>query len=305
MPSRSPTRRCAVLRPTLRVAARSPGRESEQPRVWPPLTESGQPVRVGSRAAVLEAGITTFVPQLVVRTRGPVVRVDLGDPDLRLVLEADSFAFHGSRSALDRDCRRYDELVRARWLVLRFSWEQVMFERDWVAEIVSDTVAWRRLSTGAGNDVCRPTGPASGRSCRSCAVGNAEEMVQGRPLGSSACCCGCPRCSCAPCATTRPTPRSRATGCWCAPGTSAATRRASTPGCPWATASTATSSAWCARRWTPRGSRRCTSRPCCPASPTRPPTGGPSTATTSSGSRTARAPTTCSGPRTRSCSPSR
>ena len=105
---------------------------------------AANPFESGLRAAVLEAGITTFVPQLVVRTRGPVVRVDLGDPDLRMVLEADSFAFHGARSALDRDCRRYDELVRARWLVLRFSWEQVMFERDWVAEIVSDTVAWRR-----------------------------------------------------------------------------------------------------------------------------------------------------------------
>ena len=41
---------------------------------------------------------------------------------------------------------------------------------------------------------------------------------------------------------------------------------------------------------------------CCRASPTRPPVAGPSTATTSSGSRTARAPTTCSAPPTRRCS---
>ena len=59
-----------------------------------------------------------------------------------------------------------------------------------------------------------------------------------------------------------------------------------------------------ARRWTPSAPRRCTSRRCCPASPTRRPAAGPSTATTSSGSRTARAPTTCSGPPTRRCSPS-
>ena len=38
------------------------------------------------------------------------------------------------------------------------------------------------------------------------------------------------------------------------------------------------------------------------ASPTRRPAAGPSTATASSGSRTARAPTTCSGPPTRRCS---
>ena len=38
-------------------------------------------------------------------------------------------------------------------------------------------------------------------------------------------------CSCAPCARTPRTPRCRATGCWCAPATSAAPRPASTPGC--------------------------------------------------------------------------
>ena len=41
-----------------------------------------------------------------------------------------------------------------------------------------------------------------------------------------------------------------------------------------------------------------------PRSPTRRPAAGRSTATASSGSRTARATTTCSGPPTRRCSPS-
>ena len=44
------------------------------------------------------------------------------------------------------------------------------------------------------------------------------------------------------------------------------------------------------------------SRRCCRASPTRRPTAGPSTATASSGSRTAGATTTCSARPTRSCS---
>ena len=42
------------------------------------------------------------------------------------MLEADSFEFHGERAALSRDCERYDELVARDWLVLRFTWEQVM-----------------------------------------------------------------------------------------------------------------------------------------------------------------------------------
>ncbi len=69
--------------------------------------------------------------------------VDLGDPERRIALEADSFEWHGGRVALDRDCRRYDELVRSGWLVLRFSWEQVMFDRGWVADVVRDAVAQR------------------------------------------------------------------------------------------------------------------------------------------------------------------
>ena len=53
--------------------------------------------------------------------------------------------------------------------------------------------------------------------------------------------CGCPRSSCARCATTRPTPRSTATSCSCGPAASAACRRASTRGCRSATACCATS----------------------------------------------------------------
>ena len=37
----------------------------------------------------------------------------------RLILEADSFEWHGSRRALVRDARRYNNFVIAGWLVLR------------------------------------------------------------------------------------------------------------------------------------------------------------------------------------------
>jgi very-short-patch-repair endonuclease len=70
-------------------------------------------------------------------------RVDLGDDGRRIALEADSFAYHGTPAALERDCRRYDELVRHGWLVLRFSWDQVMFDPTWVGATIRDTVALR------------------------------------------------------------------------------------------------------------------------------------------------------------------
>ena len=90
------------------------------------------------RGIVLDSGTTGFVPQLEIRTAGAVVHVDLGDPERRIVIEADSFAHLRGRADLARDCRRYDELVADSWRLLRFAWEHVMFERDWVGRIVRE-----------------------------------------------------------------------------------------------------------------------------------------------------------------------
>ena len=89
---------------------------------------------------MIDAGIDGFRPQVVIDTPGGQFRVDLADEQRRIVIEADSFSWHGDRAALDRDCRRYDELVRAGWTVLRFSWEQVMFDGAWLVAVVRDVV---------------------------------------------------------------------------------------------------------------------------------------------------------------------
>jgi hypothetical protein len=44
------------------------------------------------------------------------------------------------------DCRRYDELVIAGWLVLRFAWEHVMFEPEWVRHTIQGAIALRRAA---------------------------------------------------------------------------------------------------------------------------------------------------------------
>jgi very-short-patch-repair endonuclease len=93
------------------------------------------------RALLLEAGIEGFEPQVSVESGSLRVRVDLGHRKARVALEADSFEFHGSRAALAADCRRYDELVAAGWLVLRFSYEQTLSDAAWVVEMVSRTLA--------------------------------------------------------------------------------------------------------------------------------------------------------------------
>lgn len=121
------------------LAARAKGPGSTQVR------------RVAGRASELAANpfesvlrdIALDVPGLNVRPQVPVFgadflgRPDLADGELKIVLEADSFEWHGGRTALQRDCRRYDNFVAAGWLVLRFAWEDVMFDRDWVRAVIT------------------------------------------------------------------------------------------------------------------------------------------------------------------------
>ena len=68
---------------------------------------------------------------------------------------ANPFEWHGSRSALRADCRRYNDLSLDGWLVLRFAWEDVMFRPDYVAS--SLTTAATRPPVGHAT-VCISSG---------------------------------------------------------------------------------------------------------------------------------------------------
>ncbi len=97
------------------------------------------------RSIALEVGLHV-VPQVGLWRGGTFLgRPDLVDRDLGIVLEADSFAWHGDRAALSHDCRRYDEMVVAGWLVLRFSYEQVMGEPSWTRRILEDATKERTV----------------------------------------------------------------------------------------------------------------------------------------------------------------
>jgi very-short-patch-repair endonuclease len=87
------------------------------------------------RAIALTVPGLSFEPQVPIELPGTgTAYVDLADRRHGIVAEADSFTWHGSRSALWRDCRRYNRLVLRGWLVLRFAWEDVMFYPDYVRE---------------------------------------------------------------------------------------------------------------------------------------------------------------------------
>jgi very-short-patch-repair endonuclease len=97
------------------------------------------------RALALEVAGLAVRPQVTIREPGLVARPDLVDERLRIVLEADSFEWHGGRGALARDARRYNLLAVNGWLVLRFAWEQVMHDPDYVLRTLVAAVALAEL----------------------------------------------------------------------------------------------------------------------------------------------------------------
>lgn len=98
------------------------------------------------RAIALEVTGLRVTPQVELWNGAVFLgRSDLVDRDLRIVLEADSFTWHGDRAALAHDCRRYDEMVAAGWLVLRFAYEHVMSEPAWVRSVLVATAHERTV----------------------------------------------------------------------------------------------------------------------------------------------------------------
>jgi very-short-patch-repair endonuclease len=101
--------------------------------------EAANPFESCLRAIALTVPGLSVQPQ--VWLPGMNVRPDLVDADLEVVVEAESFGWHGDRVALRRDAKRYNAMVVNGWLVLRFSWEDVMFHPDYVRSVLVRVVA--------------------------------------------------------------------------------------------------------------------------------------------------------------------
>ena len=61
---------------------------------------------------------------------GRTVRLDAAWPELRIAVELDGAAFHGSREARERDLRRDTALAALGWVVLRFSYARLMADPE-------------------------------------------------------------------------------------------------------------------------------------------------------------------------------
>ncbi|MDR7255492.1 very-short-patch-repair endonuclease [Nocardioides sp. BE266] len=106
------------------------------------------------RALCVEAGLEVE-PQETLDLGTGEVRPDLVCRVLGVVIEADSWTFHASRKAHRRDCARYNLLTLRGWLVLRFTWEQVMHEQGYVRWVLTELMRSVGRPQVAGN-LARP-----------------------------------------------------------------------------------------------------------------------------------------------------
>ena len=125
----------------LAVGARGPGSAQMRRVAREASPEAANPFESVLRAIALDVLGLHVRPQVVIREPGIVARPDLVDENLRIVLEADSFEWHGGRAALSADARRYNLLVVNGWTVLRFSYEHVMTQPGFVREVLVAAVA--------------------------------------------------------------------------------------------------------------------------------------------------------------------
>lgn len=95
------------------------------------------------RVLLVEAGVTMDRTQWTIRdARGVFVAVvDFAWTGARLIVEADGFEFHRERGDYRKDRRRANAYCRLDWRLLRFTWEDIRLEPDYVVEAVRHELA--------------------------------------------------------------------------------------------------------------------------------------------------------------------
>jgi very-short-patch-repair endonuclease len=86
-------------------------------------------------ARLLKAhGLPPAVFQHLVAEAG--ARVDFAYPELRIAIEVDGYSVHGTPKAMAADFERQNRLIAAGWVVLRFTWVQVVRQPAAVAAAI-------------------------------------------------------------------------------------------------------------------------------------------------------------------------
>lgn len=145
--------RCGDVGATeLRTAAhrvRGPGSVRARKVAAAADARAANPFESALRAVHLGIPGLSLVPQVEIGGDGFAARVDLADERLRIVIEGDSYAFHGDREAFERTQRRQVELTGRDWVVLPYSFRAVTREPEWV-RAATQAVVYVRAERGYG-----------------------------------------------------------------------------------------------------------------------------------------------------------
>lgn len=87
---------------------------------------AANPAESALRAIALSIPDFAAHPQLQITCGDEAFTVDVGDERHRMVLELDSVEWHMTKDGFLKDCARYTALVAYGWLVLRFTWDDVV-----------------------------------------------------------------------------------------------------------------------------------------------------------------------------------
>jgi very-short-patch-repair endonuclease len=82
-----------------------------------------------------------------------ILHPDLGDPEIKSLIEAEGFGTHGTREGHDSDCVRYNIITLHGWLLVRFTWYQVMEDPTYVFTTLLGLVRVGRLNKPGHADV--------------------------------------------------------------------------------------------------------------------------------------------------------
>ena len=102
----------------------------------------------GVRDVLRGPGMPRVVQQHTVVLPYATVHLDAAIPELKIAIELDGAAFHGSAEARERDLRRDAALAALGWIVLRFSYRRLTSEPDACRQEISQVCAARRVLLG-------------------------------------------------------------------------------------------------------------------------------------------------------------
>jgi len=107
------------------------------------------------------AGLPEPRRQFVLVLAGRQYRMDFAWPSLRLAVEIDGFQVHGQPSALRADLRRQNRIVLDGWMILRFTWADVVRQPE--LTVIRDLRAAFALGGGGEGVGGRGGGPSRGQ----------------------------------------------------------------------------------------------------------------------------------------------